>query len=88
MDGIRNRFVNNTDNNTHINYIMYRYQSIQDKFSPRAETIKSELDQATTHFEQCQVGILCMIFLKHYFVHTGHLCYRPIFFFEQRKRIS
>ncbi|XP_003385510.1 PREDICTED: rho GTPase-activating protein 17-like [Amphimedon queenslandica] len=31
-----------------------RYQSIQDKFSPRAETVKSELDQAISHFEQCQ----------------------------------
>ena len=32
-----------------------RYQALQDKFSPKAETLKSDYDQAMNHFEQCQV---------------------------------
>lgn len=33
-----------------------RYQSLQDKFSPKAEMAKSELNQAINHFEQSQVS--------------------------------
>ena len=61
-----------------LHIVIYRYQSIQDKFSPRAETVKSELDQAISHFEQCQVYefyLICTII----FVNSGHLCHRTFF---------
>ncbi len=37
---------------------LHRYQSIQDKYSPKAEAAKQELDKAINNFEHCQVSLV------------------------------
>lgn len=61
-----------------------RYQSIQDKFSPKAELVKTELDQAINHFEQCQV--ICMHYCYFWDIATQDTYATDLFSFLSRER--